>query len=223
MSRVDDPVPPPAAVSSSLAEEAVAWDDPQEQARFTQRVPGEAGGSPTARSVLVIEGMYCAACSVNIEQALMRLPGVLEADVNPASRRARVLWDPDRVRASRIAQAVADAGYRAYPALSVQAETDRRREQRLALWRLFVAGFCMMQVMMYAVPTYGVPPSGNEDMSSDIWQLLQWASWLLSIPVLLFSAGPFLQGAWRDLRARRIGMDVPVALGIVVTFIASTR
>jgi P-type Cu2+ transporter len=222
MSRVDDPVPPPAAVSSSLAEEAVAWDDPQEQARFTQRVPGEAGGSPTARSVLVIEGMYCAACSVNIEQALMRLPGVLEADVNPASRRARVLWDPDRVRASRIAQAVADAGYRAYPALSVQAETDRRREQRLALWRLFVAGFCMMQVMMYAVPTYGVPPSGNEDMSSDIWQLLQWASWLLSIPVLLFSAGPFLQGAWRAGRARRIGMDVPVALGIVVTFIAST-
>jgi Cu2+-exporting ATPase len=222
MSRTDDPVPPPAAVSTSLAEEAAAWDDPQEQARFTQPVPGESGGSPTARSVLVIEGMYCAACSVNIEQALLRLPGVLEADVNPASRRARILWDPDRVRASRIAQAVADAGYRAYPALSVQAETDRRREQRLALWRLFVAGFCMMQVMMYAVPTYGVPPSGSEDMSRDIWQLLQWASWLLSIPVLLFSAGPFLQGAWRDLRARRIGMDVPVALGIVVTFIAST-
>jgi P-type Cu2+ transporter len=222
MSRADDPVPPPPAVSTSLAEEAVAWDDPQEQARFTQRVPGEAGGSPTARSVLVIEGMYCAACSVNIEEALMRLPGVLEADVNPASRRARVLWDPGRVRASRIAEAVADAGYRAYPALSVQAEADRRREERLALWRLFVAGLCMMQVMMYAVPTYGVASTGSEDMSRDIWQLLQWASWLLSIPVLLFSAGPFLQGAWRDLRARRIGMDVPVALGIVVTFIAST-
>jgi Cu2+-exporting ATPase len=213
--------PPPAACALSDGE-AVAWDDPQELARFTQPVPSEDARVSTLRSVLVIDGMYCAACSVNIEQALMRVPGVLEADVNPASRRARVLWDPDRVRASRIAQAVTEAGYRVYPALSVQAEAHRQREQRLALWRLFVAGFCMMQVMMYAVPTYGVAPSGSQDMSSDIWRLLQWASWLLSVPVLLFSAGPFLQGAWRDLRARRIGMDVPVALGIVVTFVAST-
>ena len=222
MSSTDAPDRPPPAVCASSDDEAVAWDDPQELARFTQSVPSQDAQAPRARSVFVIEGMYCAACSVNIEQALMRLPGVLEADVNPASRRARVLWDPDRVRVSQIAQAVAEAGYRAYPALSVQAEADRRREERLALWRLFVAGFCMMQVMMYAVPTYGVAPTGSEDMSSDIWKLLQWASWLLSIPVLLFSAGPFLQGAWRDLRARRIGMDVPVALGIVVTFIAST-
>ncbi|WP_084362410.1 heavy metal translocating P-type ATPase [Caldimonas taiwanensis] len=202
--------------------EAVAWDDPLEQARFTQEVPDPTGGAARRRSVLIVEGMYCAACSVHIEEALLRLPGVLQADVHPISRRAGVLWDPAQVRASDIAHAVAKAGYRAYPALSAQAEADRRRQQRQALWRLFVAGFCMMQVMMYAVPTYGVAPSGSQDMSADIWRLLQWASWLLSIPVLLFAAGPFLQGAWRDLRARRIGMDVPVALGIVVTFIAST-
>lgn len=222
MPSADDTARPPPAACALPDEEAVAWDDPQEQARFTQAVHDQAGRPARRRSVLIIEGMYCAACSVHIEQALLRLPGVLEADVNPASRRASVLWDPDRVHASEMARAVAHAGYRAYPALSVQAEADRRREERLALWRLFVAGFCMMQVMMYAVPTYGVAPTGSPDMSGDIWRLLQWASWLLSIPVLLFSAGPFLQGAWRDLRARRIGMDVPVALGIVVTFIAST-
>ncbi|MFN3298089.1 heavy metal translocating P-type ATPase, partial [Caldimonas sp.] len=222
MSSADDPAHPPPAACVLPDQEAVAWDDPLEQARFTQAVPDQAGGPGRRRSALIIEGMDCAACSVQVEQALLRLPGVIDAEVNPASRRASVLWDPDRVQASMIARAVADAGYRAYPAMSVQAEADRRREERLALWRLFVAGFCMMQVMMYAVPTYGVAPSGSQDMSGDIWQLLQWASWLLSIPVLLFSAGPFLQGAWRDLRARRIGMDVPVALGIVVTFIAST-
>jgi len=52
--------------------------------------------------------------------------------------------------------------------------------------------------------------------------LLQWASWVLSLPVMLFSAGPFFSGAWRSLRQRRLGMDVPVALGIAVTFIASS-
>src|SRR5690606_13746409 len=77
----------------------------------------------------------------------------------------------------------------------------------------------MMQVMMYATPAYVAGPEG---ISPDIARLLQWASWLLSLPVLLFSATPFLKGAISQLTRRRIGMDVPVAIGIVVTFAAST-
>ncbi|MDO8420286.1 MAG: heavy metal translocating P-type ATPase, partial [Rubrivivax sp.] len=56
----------------------------------------------------------------------------------------------------------------------------------------------------------------------DLWQLLAWGSWLLSLPVLVISAGPFFSGAWRALRQRRIAMEVPVALGVAITFIAST-
>jgi hypothetical protein len=53
-------------------------------------------------------------------------------------------------------------------------------------------------------------------------QLLNWGSWILSLPVMAFSATPYLAGAWRALRTRTIGMDVPVALGVVITFVAST-
>ncbi|OYU98001.1 MAG: copper-translocating P-type ATPase, partial [Burkholderiales bacterium PBB5] len=56
----------------------------------------------------------------------------------------------------------------------------------------------------------------------DLRQLLNWGGWLLTLPVMVFSAGPFITGAWRSLRARRIGMDVPVALGVLVTFVASS-
>ncbi len=198
--------------------DAAVLDDPAELDTFTRWSEGE-GGARTGDSVFAIEGMYCAACSITIEQALQGLPGVLSAEVLPATRRAHVRWDPRRTRASALVEAVEKAGYRAYPALSVQAEAARRAEQRRSLWRLFVAGFCMMQVMMYAVPTYYSTPG---DMTGDIWQLLQWASWLLSIPVVLFAAGPFFKGALAHLRARRIGMDVPVSIGIVVTFVAST-
>jgi Cu2+-exporting ATPase len=52
--------------------------------------------------------------------------------------------------------------------------------------------------------------------------LLNWGSWILSLPVMAFSATPYLAGAWRALRTRTIGMDVPVALGVVITFVAST-
>ena len=70
---------------------------------------------------------------------------------------------------------------------------------------------------MYAYPAY----IANGDMSADIESLMRWASLLLTVPVVLYSAAPFFSGAWRDLRLRRIGMDVPVALGVAVAFAAS--
>jgi hypothetical protein len=82
---------------------------------------------------------------------------------------------------------------------------------------MLVALLCMMQAMMYAIPRY----TAGLEMTAEIAALMIWAEMLLTIPVLLFCAGPFFQGAWRDLRLRRIGMDTPVALGIAVTFGAS--
>lgn len=95
----------------------------------------------------------------------------------------------------------------------------RKQEARQALWQLFVAGFCMMQVMMLTVPIYTAPPG---DIAPDHLALLQWAAWVLTLPVLLFSSRPYFTGAWNALKQRRIDMDVPVALGIAVTFIAGT-
>jgi P-type Cu2+ transporter len=79
--------------------------------------------------------------------------------------------------------------------------------------------FCMMQVMMMATPAYVAAPG---DLADDMRRLLNWGGWVLTLPVMLFSAGPFFRGAWRALRQRRIGMDVPVALGLAVAFGAGT-
>jgi Cu2+-exporting ATPase len=68
-----------------------------------------------------------------------------------------------------------------------------------------------MQVMMLATPSYVSAPG---ELAPDLKQLLDWGSWLLTLPVMLFAAAPFFTGAWRSLRSGRIGMDVPVALGI---------
>jgi hypothetical protein len=53
-----------------------------------------------------------------------------------------------------ILAAIAAIGYRAYPYDTAKSEELARKERRAALWRVFVAGFGMMQVMMYAVPVY---------------------------------------------------------------------
>ena len=52
--------------------------------------------------------------------------------------------------------------------------------------------------------------------------MLNWGSWIVTLPVMVFSAGPYFAGAWHTLRRGRIGMDVPVVLGIAITFIASS-
>jgi Cu2+-exporting ATPase len=77
----------------------------------------------------------------------------------------------------------------------------------------------MMQVMMLAWPSYIAAPG---ELPDDLRQLLNWGAWVLSIPVVWWSAAPFFAGAWRSLCTRRMGMDVPVALGVAVTFVAST-
>jgi Cu2+-exporting ATPase len=59
-------------------------------------------------------------------------------------------------------------------------------------------------------------------MTADAAQLLRWASWVLTLPVVLFSCGPFFRSAWRDLRAGRVGMDLPVAFGVLTTFAVSS-
>ena len=203
--------PDPAAAAA--AAELAIYDQPEVQTGFVRMLDAN-----QREATLILEGITCAACLWLNEQHLASLPGVLIADINYATRRARVRWDESRIRLSEILAQVALIGYRAWPATSGNAELVRRRETRAALWRLFVAGFGMMQVMMYAVPAY-LAQDGT--MGDDLRMLMRLASLVLTVPVVFYSAAPFFRGAWRDAQRRRLGMDVPIALGVAATFGAS--
>jgi Cu2+-exporting ATPase len=166
---------------------------------------------------LIIDRVRCAACLWLVEQTLRRLPGVTRADVNYATQRAQVAWDPARARLPGIIEAVRAVGYDALPYEPRRQDEIERRERRAALWRLFVAAFGAMQVMMYAFPAY----IGEGDLSPDAEALMRWASLFITTPVLLFACGPFFSGARQELRQRRIGLDTPIALGLAFGFAAS--
>ena len=198
------------AAQWSLLDLAQEWSD------FSQSSEQEAH---QWTSSVVFEGMYCTACAINIEEALMSVPGVKSAQISAASHRGRVVWSSDQTRPSDWMKAVAKLGYRTVPANDALANEVRREDARKMLWRLGVAGLCMMQVMMYATPVYMSEP---HDIAPDMVQLLRWASWVLSLPVLFFSCMPFFKTAWLDLKQRKISMDLPVAIGMLVTFVVST-
>ena len=194
------------------------YDEPDAWAAFSQSI-GKLSQPQVFQSFVVVRGMHCAACALTLETALLGVQGVLTAQVSAASSRASITWSAAQTMPSAWMNAGLAQGYALLPAEDAFSLANDRQQSRLALWRWLVAGFCMMQVMMYVAPTYFTQPG---DISPDIEKLLRWASWVLSLPVVMFSCKPFFSNAWRDLLRRSISMDLPVAIGIAVTFAVST-
>jgi P-type Cu2+ transporter len=194
-------------------------DDPKRWGTFSSLVKPDTPDDHLWQSQVVIEGMTCGACALNVESALRAVPGVKSAHVNGATHRANVVWADNEVKPSNWFSAIDTAGYHAVPAQDHAARDASRLRLRQSLWRWAVAGFCMMQVMMYALPPYFAGPEG---ITPDMLSLLRWASWVLTLPVMFFSADVFTSAAWRDMRQGHISMDLPVALGLWVSFIVST-
>jgi Cu2+-exporting ATPase len=190
------------------------YDDPAAQREFVA-APQEG----VREATLILDRIRCAACLWLNERALRQVPGVLRADVNFTTQRAQVAWDPRRTRLSSILEAIRAVGYDAYPFDPRRGDLLARAERRRALWRLFVAGFGAMQVMMYAWPAYVDEGSGT--LSAEAEALMRWASLLITAPVLVFSCAPFFRGAWQDAKRRRISLDTPIALGLAAGFAAS--
>ena len=188
-----------------------------DQAEF-QKTFVRALGEHEQEAALVLEGITCAACVWLNEHHVAQLPGVLAVEVNYTTRRARVRWDNRKIALSQILKAITEIGYRAHPFDPARQEAVAQKERRAMLWRLAVAGLGMMQVMMYAYPTY-IAKEG--DLAPDMETLLRWSSLILTLPVILYACGPFFRNAWRDIKLRRVGMDTPVALGIGAAFLAS--
>ena len=198
-------------------------DDPQSWPAFSlptaATAPINHSTSATWQSQVVVQGMHCAACALNVEEALSAVPGVKDVVVNGATHRAQITWSAEEVKPSQWFEALARAGYQAIPANDHLSRRQGQSETRRQLWRWLVAGFCMMQVMMYALPAYVSSP---EDITPNMVSLLRWASWVLTLPVMFFASDVFTAAAWSDLKHARISMDLPVALGIWVTFIVSS-
>ena len=199
--------------AQQILQQLKLFDLPEIQRSFVKTGTGD-----VREAALILEGIVCAACIWLNERHVMQLPGVLAVEINYTTHRARVQWDNSKIQLSEILQAIRDIGYSAHPFDPQQQEQVFMRERARGQRRLAIAGLGMMQVMMYAIPVYVAEPG---TMTWDIEALLRWASMMLTLPVVFYSAWPFFQGAWRDLWRSHLGMDVPVALGIGASFVAS--
>jgi Cu2+-exporting ATPase len=171
-----------------------------------------------SEAIVLVEGVRCAACGWLIERTLALHPGVAEVGVNVQARRARIVYDGATASLASIVDAFARIGYRAQPLDRASIDDSRRRETRDAQKRLAVAGFGAMQAMMYASALWFGAFDGVDVATRDFFR---WLTLLVATPVVLYSAAPFFAGARRLFAARRLGMDVPVALAVALIYSGS--
>lgn len=201
----------PAALPDALSS-LKAWDHPAAQKDFVSH-EGE-----RASAELTLENLNCAACAWLIERKLANEEGVLQATVNLSTHRLHVEWDNAGTTLGQLMSSLAGIGYRAHPYRSDAHAEQLRRESRDLLLRLAVAGFGMMQVMMYAGSLY----VGNWTFIEDEYRIyLNWINLLISLPIFIYSGAPFYRSAWVALRNRHLNMDVPVSLALIAGFAAS--
>lgn len=208
-----EPSPKGGTVVPEQLQELAVYDNDIVQQSFVRS--GE--GDETAEASLIIEGIVCAACVWLIEHHLQNVPGILSLQVNLTTHRATVQWNKEQLLLSEILAIIRGIGYQAYPFDAGRLQNLHDEERKGSLRRIAIAGIGMMQVMMTAIALY----IGAEHLGESTQQLLRWAGFVITTPVVVFSSSVFFKSAWRELKRRRLGMDVPVSLAIIATFSAS--
>ncbi len=177
---------------------------------------GAPGGAVEAR--MAISGIRCAACVWLIERYLGKKPGIRSVQVNYATHKATVRWDPAAVDAGRIAAWIAELGYGAHPVAAGGTDDALRAEKRDLLVRLGTAAFLSSQVMMVTAGLYAGAFQGIEGRYRASFNLL---ALFLTTPIVFYCGLPFLKGAAAGLRNLAPGMDVLVALGTLSAYLYS--
>ena len=171
-----------------------------------------------AEAIIEVGGMYCSACVWLLDNAMQQMPGVESVTVNSSSRRAVVRWDSTQLSFGELLAAVARIGFKPLPLAMGGAASEADDDYRRSLKRLIVAATAGMQVMMFAVGLYAGDYFG---IDRKVEQFLRIISLLVTLPIVFYSARPFFEAAWRGVRTRSPGMDLPVSIAIASAFIAS--
>lgn len=166
---------------------------------------------------LDIDGMWCASCSILVEQVLGRTGGIYGAQLDFATNTAEVTFDRNTLGSDNVIEVITKLGYGAQERDSDGAEPRTVRDQRL-LKRLGVSAVMAVFVMMFSIPVWSgylpqLPPM--------LRHFLAYGLWALTTPIVFWGGWPFLQGAASSIRHRIATMDLLIAIGSLSAYVYS--
>ena len=167
---------------------------------------------------LILEGIHCAACVWLNEKVLYDTKGVIEANINFTTNKARVVFNSDILKLSDIIKKIRSIGYNAYAYDSSIADKEASKAKQDYFVRMMVAVVCTMNIMMLSVAKYTGFFTG---MSIEVKNMIHLAEFILATPVLFFSGFVFYKGAYFGLKNRIVNMDLLVSSGATMTYVYS--
>ncbi|WP_108880509.1 copper-translocating P-type ATPase [Anderseniella sp. Alg231-50] len=157
----------------------------------------------------IVPAMHCVGCIRTIERGLAELPDVKNARANLSTKRVTVQWQPQADHHVSFLQTLSDLGFEASLFDLEDVSNSARQTGRQLLVCLAVAGFAAANVMLLSVSVW----SGADAETEKLFQLI---SGLIAVPACLFAVRPFLLSALGALRNRRLNMDVPISLAVLM-------
>jgi Cu2+-exporting ATPase len=176
-----------------------------------RQTSGRAPADPAFETTLVVENMHCGGCIRSVEKALLALPDVIAARANLGARRVVVTTRSEQASVEMLIGALQEAGFKAARAVVKAANTESEHD-RDYLRRLGVAGFAAANIMLLSVAVW----SGYGEMPKSMATLFHWLSAAIALPAVAYAGKPFFSSAVQALKARRLNMDVPISLGVIL-------
>jgi Cu2+-exporting ATPase len=164
----------------------------------------------TATVTLAVENMTCGGCMRKVEAALAGVSGVTFARANLSERRATAFFEEPAANTAQLIDALQAAGFRAAelaPGTYVKSAASRSLLARVA-----VAGFAAANIMLLSVSAW----SGASD-ADGAQSLFHWLSALIALPVVAYAGRHFFASALSAIGSRRVNMDVPISLAILLS------
>lgn len=166
--------------------------------------------------------IHCTSCIWLLESLNDINPDIIYSNVNFTQKTVQISFRSENLKLSEVARLLTQLGYK--PSVNLQSiDKTSNKEDRTLILKIGVAGFCFGNIMLLAFPEYTLPFSNS---TPEAWlegnkEFFRWGMFLLSLPVMFFSATDYFKSAWYGLKIKQINIDLPIAIGFWVLFLRS--
>ncbi len=178
----------------------------------------EFSDSGVGKITLFIPTIHCASCIWLLENLNTLDAGIIRSSVNFPNKQVSITFKPEKVSLRRIVEMLVSIHYVPEINLEQQQGRDTGKSERTLLIKIGIAGFSLMNVMLYNFPEY-LP--GGEHLSPMFLRFFGWMSMLLAVPVVFYCANDYYLSAYKALKHKIVNIDLPISIGIFTLFFQS--
>ena len=162
--------------------------------------------------------IHCASCIWLLENLEKLNKGIRFSFVNFTKKEVDITFDESIITLRQLVELLSSIHYIPDLSQSLSDKPDDKQSYKKLLYKIGVAGFVFINVMTYSLPAY----FNGEPLDDKLQSVLSILSYLLVIPVVLYSGSDYYISAFKNLRKKNISIDLPIALGILVLFAVTT-